>query len=1730
MRNAYRLILGFGIIALTLLSLQIANTKQTTVGKPPLTDNILRSKIAFAVVGEEINRGLNLHTLSESDHYKLRGPVLLEQQTDIHFLLREEFDRIVNTVYFGAALDAGSPSQNPSIRPENKPVLYQKAAEIIRDFIAERHISVIIRSHAPIGIGEMAAIHRLQGEVRYTYEIINSAAVSVPLKNIAALIKLPFITEIWPDSKGRLALADSIPQIGADKVHKPPPNGLGVTGKGVIVAVVDDGIYNTHDAITKDRITDERGPWVTDGQPENHGTAVASVIGANDVQKAKIGVAPEVHFLDATYANWFKSREDTATDSGIETQGNAGAYGEVMDAIRWAAGDRRLIIDDAAHKAHVVNISLGWSPVKYGRRGLDPMSCLIDTEVERYGVVVVVSAGNEATWRASGKFLSGHPSGIRSGNVPYNTHDFDSKEQDEVTITLSWDKKSSNNNDLDLVVDTKPANYGGVSDTVSGNGTDCETETVSNYEQVKIPVSPNTVYTVEVTGPVLHSDQDYEVWLEPGDDTVKSPEFLHPNEEKTVMVPGYSEKAITVGAVDNFNVSTFYSSQGPSDTGLIKPEVVAPGNIEVAIPPPAEVAPGPGNDYKYHMGTSLAAPHVSGVAALILDAVGKNSAGEWNFSPDEVKSAIVRGAKRGFTIPQEPDNEYGAGLVRADNIIFGDVVQPGATKRFRITPALLGYNFPAGYLNAENKYPNRTSSHVDFSVAISWGNNGEVFPLAPTPGTTIPPTQAAQPLELKLLNTHLKTIVESSGVSNQYIQGSNYVKITDVDLSIGLSPNDFLHLDVYNPKGNAPIRFTGASTQPIWLIYDINRDGQVDKSDVAIIEDIMEHGDTFEAGGFNAAADVNGDGRVTAEDKRLIEEAIRVVPILSKVRPTNTTTTVPPQGISVLNLPEDAKARFGKGNIHHIAYSPDGSLLATAGRAGVWLYDAKTYQAVGFLRGNKYGVSTLAFSPDGKTLATGNRLYGTANTVRLWDVATRTEKHTLTTGSVYGVAFSPDGKTIATTEDRDLVRLWDVDTGTEKNPVPTGSVKRIAFSPDGKTIATAGGGGLVRLWSVSFGVEMKVFTGYNGGINSIAFSPDGKTIAGGGSDNTVRLWDVDTGETKHRLRGHTREVKSIKFSPDGKTLATGSSDNTVRLWDIETGETKHTLTGDTVLAWNTFQYPDVTFSSDGKTIASVDLDFTVLLWDVETGTQKKTLTGHTSEVHSVAFSPDGQTLASGVMDQTDKKITVRLWDVETRTEKKTLTGHVYLVHGVAFSPDGKTIATAGNDNTVRLWDAATGAEKKTLTGHRFWVYSVAFSPDGKILTSGGSGNTYNSAGTVHLWNVETGESTHTLAHHWGSVHSVAFSPDGKTIAGGGVRPRGGGVYLWDVETGENTHTVGIPGHSIAFSPDGKTIAGGGGGGANLWNLAFDEIKQTFPLPTHSYYGRLAVYSVVFSPDGNTLATGGETATGGGTVVLWDVKTGESKHTLTGHTAPVRSIAFNLDGDTLASGSEDGTVLLWDVTPYTVEPPAPEYPAWDVNRDGQVNIVDVVSVSHYIGEPASASPRADVNGDGIINILDLLLVSKHIGESTDAAAPAIIAKLEGLDRTTVEGWLALARIEDDGSLMFQQGIAYLERLLAALTPKETALLPNYPNPFNPETWIPYQLATPAEVSLTIYDIQGRVVRTLDLGHQRPGMYQSKSRAAYWDGRNAVGEPVASGVYFYTLTAGDFTATRKLLIQK
>ena len=209
-------------------------------------------------------------------------------------------------------------------------------------------------------------------------------------------------------------------------------------------------------------------------------------------------------------------------------------------------------------------------------------------------------------------------------------------------------------------------------------------------------------------------------------------------------------------------------------------------------------------------------------------------------------------------------------------------------------------------------------------------------------------------------------------------------------------------------------------------------------------------------------------------------------------------------------------------------------------------------------------------------------------------------------------------------------------------------------------------------------------------------------------------------------------------------------------------------------------------------------------------------------------------------------------------------------------------------------------------------------------------------------------------------------------------------------------------------------------------------------------------------------------------------------------------------------------------------PQDPVPSVDVNGDGIVNIQDLVLVSSNFGK--TGQNPADVNGDGVVNISDLVLVAGAFGEGAAAAPTLHTSDLEGFTAADLQQRLTQARQMTLTDPAYLRDIAVLEQLLMLLLPKETSLLPNYPNPFNPETWIPYQLTESTEVTLTIYAVDGRVVRQLVLGHQPAGMYHSKNRAAYWNGRNEQGERVASGLYFYTLSAGDYTATRKLLIRK
>ena len=462
------------------------------------------------------------------------------------------------------------------------------------------------------------------------------------------------------------------------------------------------------------------------------------------------------------------------------------------------------------------------------------------------------------------------------------------------------------------------------------------------------------------------------------------------------------------------------------------------------------------------------------------------------------------------------------------------------------------------------------------------------------------------------------------------------------------------------------------------------------------------------------------------------------------------------------------------------------------------------------------------------------------------------------------------------------------------------------------------------------------------------------------------------------------------------------------------------------------------------------------------------------------------------------------WSLPEGTKARI--GKGVITEDIAYSPDGSRLAVASAIG-IWLYDTTTYQEVALFTGHTDWVNSIAFSPDENTLVSG------SRDGTMYLWDAITGKHKDTLTGHRDEVNSVAFSPDSRTLVSASWD---GTVRLWNAVTGEQKGT--LTGHTdwvngIAFSPDGRTLAGGSRDSiVYLWDTVTGEHKMT--LTGHT----AGVSSVAFSPDGSTLASGSYDDT----IRLWDGITGRYKWRLTGHTDNVGSIAFSADGQTLVSGSLDGTVLLWEIPLITKS-----LLLRDVNRDGVVDISDVMFIGARFGQ--TGQNDADVNGDGVVNILDLVTVAGtlEVPAAAPSAQPQALATLTAAD---VQGWLAQAGQLHLTDVTSQKGVIFLKQLLAALTPKATTLLPNYPNPFNPETWIPYRLAQEADVTLTVYDIKGALVRQLDLGNQLAGYYTDRTKAAYWNGRNERGELVTSGVYFYQLRTKDYTAIRRMVIVK
>ncbi|GAA2729570.1 WD40 repeat domain-containing serine/threonine protein kinase [Actinocorallia aurantiaca] len=403
--------------------------------------------------------------------------------------------------------------------------------------------------------------------------------------------------------------------------------------------------------------------------------------------------------------------------------------------------------------------------------------------------------------------------------------------------------------------------------------------------------------------------------------------------------------------------------------------------------------------------------------------------------------------------------------------------------------------------------------------------------------------------------------------------------------------------------------------------------------------------------------------------------AVTVVPSLLDGGPANSGKPPPPGNSTapeafgeirlVETLTGHKKALWGA------AFSPDGSILATAGydhTAKLW--NAETGAHIATLTGPENTVMEIGFSPDSSILVTaGDRM------AKLWNAKTGALITTLTghQGYITQAKFNSDSSTLATTGDR-MAKLWDAKTGaliTTLNGYDD-PISAVVFSRDGSTLATAGEHA-AKLWNAKTGAPVTTLTGHQGYVTQINFSPDGSTLATVGSDHTVKLWNAKTRDPITTLTGHKGYVTQINFSPDGSTLATVGSDHTVKLWNAKTGAPITTINSQKKTVAR------VAFSSDGSTLAIVG-DDTIKLWNAKADAPITTINGHSDTGGNVVFNLNGSTLAT-----TGPDYTVKLWNAETGAPVTTLTGHKYIVNAVEFGPDGSTIVTVGSDRTAKLW-------------------------------------------------------------------------------------------------------------------------------------------------------------------------------------------------------------------------------------------------------------------------------------------------------------------------------------------------------------------------------------------------------------------------------------------------------------
>ncbi len=675
------------------------------------------------------------------------------------------------------------------------------------------------------------------------------------------------------------------------------------------------------------------------------------------------------------------------------------------------------------------------------------------------------------------------------------------------------------------------------------------------------------------------------------------------------------------------------------------------------------------------------------------------------------------------------------------------------------------------------------------------------------------------------------------------------------------------------------------------------------------------------------------------------------------------------EDVTTWALPEGAIARLGRGREPDIKFSPDGQYLAIGNSFGLWLYDLATLSPITLWETERGMVSRVAFSHNGKWIAASN----SDRILKVLDVQNGTCLTQIETEDyISGLTFSSDNRYLAAAYARSsTIEIWNPETG-EPFAKFTADIEKagfycpISFSPDTQLIAstcssaTTDNAESIIVWDMESGEQIACLSDHTNWVTTLCFSPCGRFLASGGEDGTVYVWDVDTWQQVQSYTDYGKVYRIIpSYSQDGILRAsiitydeTGPA--TITVQNLESGEQLYTdqVWGNTVQFSDADDWGNTVVFSNGSQLAYECRHKFINVWTPEHSYRRQFTHSPISFPTSVVFSQDGKTLA--VQHHHEGVV---LWDIESKRSRPAIKEASAEKNQFVYAPArGKLHVASIKDDNVTLWEAdGDGIPLIEGTCRKYWSAFPALAPTGTLFAYA------DADGNLKIWDVQSGEKLHELTHPLyedeededdeDKISELAFSPDGSLLTS---ESRFTPIRLWDMEHGEEI--IAFPGDSlggiIGFSPCGKYLACFGkyvqlwditrgemfitsitqdqvtdefafspcgrylAAGMNeimLWDIARCELHMQLPLPQ----GCQLMFPLTFSPCGNYLAAGAWWRQGLDKVpiCLWDVASGNHLATFWGHTTDVQALAISPDNKLLASASYDGTILLWDLTPY-----------------------------------------------------------------------------------------------------------------------------------------------------------------------------------------------------------------------